>query len=76
MRVNKNFTLDHEIILKLQKVDNASELVNGLLIKHFDKTDLTKMSLPELKKLKATMMAEEEHKTKLEVINGKPVRSK
>ena len=38
-KINKNFTIDEEIIHKLKKVENASKLINDLLEIHFKKID-------------------------------------
>ena len=39
MKITRNHTIDYEVALKLQKEDNASELVNKLLIEHYGKNE-------------------------------------
>ena len=34
MKINKTITLDSDVFKKLDKIKNASELINGLLKKH------------------------------------------
>lgn len=61
VRVNKNFTIEYELSLNLEKEDNASELINNLLDDHFsskNKQNPTKLrailskKAEEMKKLK------------------------
>lgn len=36
MKVNRSYTLDFEVVEKLKKEDNASDLINNLLLKFFN----------------------------------------
>lgn len=44
-KINKNFTLDIEIVDKLKQIDNASKLVEDLLRQHFQFTGEKKNNL-------------------------------
>lgn len=44
-KINKNFTLDSEIVEKLKQLDNASALVERLLKEHFQFNDEKKKNL-------------------------------
>ena len=39
MKINRTYTLDLQNVEKLQKVDNASSLINSLLTEHFLRSD-------------------------------------
>lgn len=49
MKINKNFTLDVDLVEKLTKLDNSSRVVNDLLSDYF-KVSSTKSSIFEQKK--------------------------
>jgi hypothetical protein len=51
MKVNKNFTLDIEIVDKLSKMDNGSKIVNDLLSDYFANNG-TNLNIFEQNKLK------------------------
>lgn len=71
MRILRSYTIDTEIVKKLQKEDNASDLINCLLTEHFRKTDVKKMSAEELKKfIKIETAKRIFNKTMNEINNG------
>lgn len=49
MKINKNFTLDYDLVEKLNKIDNSSRLVNDLLSDYF-KVSITNNTIFEQKK--------------------------
>lgn len=69
MKISRNFTIDIEVYEQLQKVANQSELINDLLLKHFN----APVTLEEKKKRLAELNAKIEYVNKLEEIHGKPV---
>lgn len=44
MKVNKTISIDEETAKRLAKEQNASELIEKLLIEHFDREDMKNMS--------------------------------
>jgi hypothetical protein len=61
MKVNKNFTLDIDIVEKLAKFDNCSNIVNALLKDYLScsnqKNDILEQKIALLKQNKAKMRA-------------------
>ena len=51
VRINRNFTIDADLLESLQKV-NASELINELLHKHFDGGEGVESIVNEIEKRK------------------------
>ncbi len=41
MKVNKLITIDYELMIELQKEDNASGLINSMLTKHYKDSNKT-----------------------------------
>ena len=77
MKINKIFSIDHEIVLKLKEEKNASALINNLLNAHYGQGKLTKemiqMKIDEMEKsirdtgedlIKARTQLEEASKSK------------
>jgi predicted CopG family antitoxin len=54
VKQRKMITLDYDVWYKLQREDNASDLINTLLIQHYEKTDkrLPSLTPEELQELK------------------------
>lgn len=76
MKVGKHITIDIELIKRLQGEDNASELINSLLISHYQikaDVDMTKEErIASLRKeLKIAKAKEAYEKVKEEALNGK-----
>lgn len=64
MKVTKTITLDVEIMLKIKEEENASNLINTLLIQHYnDKQYITK---EEIELRLAEIQIEKEAKRKIE----------
>lgn len=59
MKINKNFTIDLDIVEKLNKIDNSSKLINDLLIDYFEvsseKSTIFDQKVAVLKQNKAKM---------------------
>lgn len=72
MRYNKQFTIEEEIIERLREEVNASQLVNELLMRHYEIKGKEGMSLDEreayLKQKLARLKLEEKHKKELEAL--------
>jgi len=49
MKSNITLSIDHEIKEKLKDLENASGLINGLLISHFNMVDRQAMPIAERK---------------------------
>lgn len=71
MKFNKMVTLDSEIITKLSKEENASALINSLLVKHYEGESLSKLSKEQLEELlKLEEIKEEADKKQKEIVDG------
>jgi hypothetical protein len=59
MKINKNFTLDLDLVEKLNKIDNSSKLINNLLTDYFScssgNNDIFEQKKAFLKQNKAKM---------------------
>jgi hypothetical protein len=64
MKINRTYSLDIELIEKLKSETNASELINSLLRKHFEFSDMNKLSLSEINLELKKLDLEEEYKKK------------
>lgn len=74
MKVNKIMSIDVELMEKLQEEDNASKLVNDLLVEHYQSVRPTGQSDKDRKKYLINEIAKdklkEKHKKELEKLNG------
>ena len=68
MKTQKLFSLDILIVEKLRGEENASQLVEGLLIKHYK--NIEPQSIEEKKKRLALLKAEAKHKREIEEIKN------
>lgn len=66
MKVHKILSLDMEVVEKLAGEENASKLVNDMLIKHYKAKEPT--TLAEKKKRLALMKLEADYKKKAEAL--------
>ena len=64
MKIGKLLTLDIEVVEYLKKQDNASSLVNRLILENMDSEDMAQMTMEQLQAEKDCNKAEREFKTK------------
>lgn len=71
MRIARTFTIEEELIKKLNDSQNKSELINKILQEYFDKEDFKQMTPEELKKqIKIEKIKKETEKKIKEIENG------
>jgi len=71
MRIARTFTLDEDLIKKLNKSGkNRSELLNMILREYFDKKDILQMDKVQLKKELEKIKAKKEYEKKLKEIQN------
>ena len=68
MKVTRSYTLDEEVIKKLSEVENASALINKLLIEHFRVS--VKKTLAELEKELKILEIKKEAEIKMQEIEN------
>lgn len=69
MKVHKMFCIDMELAEKL-KGENASALVNHLLLTHFEKGILANLSIEDLQKRLAVIQLKKKQQQELETLNN------
>jgi hypothetical protein len=70
MKIHRTYSIDVDLIDRMKNV-NASELINRLLIEHFDKEDMVHASAEELaKKIKICDLDLEYIRRKKAIENG------
>ena len=65
MRIARTFTIEEDIIKKLNKSGNKSELINRILKEYFDKEDINQMSAKQLRAEIEVRKLEKETKVKI-----------
>lgn len=74
----KHLYLSDEIHARLEKEANASKLINGLLVKHYESKDIHNMSIEQLDAYIKEVELEQEFKRQLKELkekNGRPTTS-
>jgi len=69
MRIARTFTLDEDLIKKLNKLQqNRSELLNQILREYFDKEDINQMNAKQIRAEIEIRKLEKENKKNIEEI--------
>ena len=70
MRIPRSFTIEREFIDLVNAEDNASDLINQLLLEHYNKNDYNRMSKEELVILMKKEQARLEYEQKIKEIDA------
>lgn len=70
MKTQKLFSLDYDLVLELQKLPNASKVVNDLIKEYLSLGDMKNMSLSELKRLEAKEKRKAQLQKELKELDG------